>query len=123
MFINKDSIKLNGISLGKYIVQAEYQYNKLWAKDSGRNLAGVQMGTLIGIFPKILVQFRRLTKEELHLLAPILDAPRQTITYFDINKNTNITMTTYTGDYKVVSTGINQNNGFNISFISTKKRG
>ncbi len=39
MFVDKDSIIINGVSMGKYIVQAEYQYNKLWASDSGRNLA------------------------------------------------------------------------------------
>ena len=53
MFIDKDSLIVNGINLGRYIVQATYSYNKLWSNDSGRNLAGVQSGTLIGIFPKI----------------------------------------------------------------------
>ena len=54
MFINKNSLKVNGISLGPYITNVEYQYNKLWGKDSGRNLAGTQSGTLLGIFPKII---------------------------------------------------------------------
>lgn len=39
MFIDKDSIKVNNISIGKYLVQADYEYNKLWSSDSGRNLA------------------------------------------------------------------------------------
>ena len=122
MFVNKDSIKVNGISIGQYLVQADYEYNKLWASDSGRNLAGTQSGTLIGIFPKLVLQFRRLSKEELHIIAPILDSARQTVEYYDDNKGAMVTMTTYTGDWKITNTGINQNDPFSCSFISTKKR-
>ena len=125
MFINKDSLIVNGINLGRYIVQATYSYNKLWSNDSGRNLAGVQSGTLIGIFPKIVVQFRKLTQTELETLAPVLDSARQTVKYYDPNKKAMTTMTTYTGDYEIVNKGIIghiKNEGFQISFISTKRR-
>ena len=125
MFIDKNSLIVNGINLGKYIVQATYSYNKLWSSDSGRNLAGTQSGTLVGIFPKIIVQFRKLTQTELETLAPILDSSRQTVQYYDPNKKTMTTMSTYTGDYEVVNKGIVghvKNEGFQISFISTKRR-
>lgn len=125
MFIEKNSLIVNGINLGKYIVQATYSYNKLWSNDSGRNLAGVQSGTLIGIFPKIVVQFRKLTQTELETLTPILDSARQTVQYYDPNKKAMTTMTTYTGDYEVINKGIIghiKNEGFQISFISTKRR-
>lgn len=59
MFISKNSLIVNGLNFGPFILEAKYGYNKLWASDSGRNLAGVQSGTLIGIFPKIIVQFRK----------------------------------------------------------------
>ena len=39
MYINKDSLIIDGINMGKYITEVEYGYNKLWASDSGRNLA------------------------------------------------------------------------------------
>lgn len=125
MFINKDSLIVNGINLGRYIVQATYSYNKLWSSDSGRNLAGEQSGTLVGIFPKIVVQFRKLTKAELETLVPVLDSARQTVKYYDPNKKAMETMTTYTGDYEIVNKGIVghiKNEGFQISFISTKRR-
>lgn len=125
MFINKDSLIVNGINLGRYIVQATYSYNKLWSSDSGRNLAGEQSGTLVGIFPKIVVQFRKLTQSELETLAPVLDSARQTVKYYDPNKKAMTTMTTYTGDYEVVNKGIVghvKNEGFQISFIATKRR-
>ena len=125
MFINKDSLIVNGINLGNYIVQATYSYNKLWSSDSGRNLAGEQSGTLVGIFPKIVVQFRKLTQSELETLASVLDSARQTVQYYDANKKAMTTMTTYTGDYEVVNKGIIghvKNEGFQISFIATKRR-
>ena len=125
MFIDRNSLIVNNINLGNYIVQATYSYNKLWSSDSGRNLAGTQSGTLVGIFPKIVVQFRKLTKSELELLTPILDSARQTVQYYDPNKKAMTTMTTYTGDYEVVNKGIIghiKNEGFQISFISTKRR-
>ena len=40
MFINRDSIIINGVSMGNYIVSAKYEFNKLWGNDAGRNLAG-----------------------------------------------------------------------------------
>ena len=122
MFVNKDSIMIDGISMGRYLVQVDYGYNKLWSDDSGRNLAGSQSGTLIGIFPKLELQFRRLTKEELHILAPIFDSPSQTVQYYDDNKGQNVTMETYTGDWKVSNKSINKNEPFSISFIAKQRR-
>lgn len=83
-------------------------------------------GTLIGIFPKLILQFRRLTKAELEVIVPILDSQTQTTTYYDPNKKTNVTMTTYTGDYEIVNkhiiSGNAKNEGFSCSFIAIRKR-
>ena len=125
MYIDKNSLIVNNVNLGQYILEAKYSYNKLWSSDSGRNLAGTQSGTLIGIFPKITVQFRKLTQAELEILAPILDSARQTVKYYDPNKKAMTTMTTYTGDYEIDNKGIIghvKNEGFQISFISVKRR-
>ena len=122
MFINKDSLIINGISMGRYLVQVEYQYPKLWGSDSGRNLAGDQTGTLIGVFPKLILQFRKLTPQELQTLAPIFDSQNQSVTYYDPFKQNNITITTYTGDWSVVNKSIGKNEGFQISFIATSRR-
>ena len=131
MFLDKDSIQIkvgNGsyVSMGQYLIQAEYQYNKLWGSDSGRNLAGVQSGTLIGIFPKLILQFRRLTQTEMEVVVPLLDSANQTVKYYDPFKKTTVEMTTYTGDYSYVNKGIinsnTKNEGFNCSFIAVRKR-
>ena len=126
MFIDKNSIIINGISMGQYLVEAKYGFNKLWSSDSGRNLAGTQSGTLIGIFPKLTLQFGRLNKTQLEIIAPILDSANQTVTYYDPNKKTNVTMTTYTGDWentnKQIISGDATNEGFSCSFIAIRKR-
>lgn len=130
MFINKNSLQVkegnnNYINLGQYLVEVEYQYNKLWSSDSGRNLKGKQSGTLIGIFPKLICQFRKLTKSELETIRPILDAPTQTVKYYDPYKGT-IEIETYTGDWSVknkqIINGNSKNEGFQISFIATGGR-
>ena len=125
MFLDKNSIVINNVNMGQYLVEAKYQYNKLWSSDSGRNLAGTQTGTLVGIFPKIILQFRKLTQEELETIIPILDAQNQTVTYYDPNKKQTISMTTYTGDYEITNkyfVGQTKNEGFSCSFIAVSKR-
>jgi len=126
MFTGKDSIIINDVSMGQYLTEVEYDYNKLWAPDSGRNLAGEQSGTLVGIFPKIILHFRNLTKDELEIIVPILDSARQTTTYYDPKKKQVTTITTYTGDYKIINKKIieaqKRNEGFTCSFIATRKR-
>lgn len=127
MFIDIDSIKINlpgesEIDLGQYLVQANFGYHKLWASDSGRNLAGSQTGTLIGIFPKLTLQFRSLNQTELELLVPILDSASQEVTYYDPYKKAETTMSTYAGDWTIANKRVGKNEGFKCSFISKEKR-
>lgn len=126
MFIDKNSIVINSVNMGDYLVEAKYGYHKLWSDDTGRNLAGTMSGTLIGIYPKLTLQFKRLTKAQLETIIPILDSTTQSTTYYDPNKKANVTMTTYTGDYEIVNKhiiyGNAKNEGFSCPFISISKR-
>lgn len=128
MLLNKDSFKIQGIdNITNYITEIEYGYNKLWASDSGRNLAGVNTGTLIGIFPKIKVSFRKLTQQELEILAPILDSAIQYVTYYDPVLKSEYTMDTYTGDWATTNRNTftnvaKANESFEISFIANRRR-
>lgn len=124
MFVNKDSISLNGTSMGQYLLSAKYEYNKLWGSDTGRNLKGKFSGTLVGIFPKITLTFRKLTKAEMNIIAPILDSGTQTLTYYDPSTNSNKTISTYTGDWSYENKGIVQKNdsSFECSFIARERR-
>jgi len=131
LFTDKNSIKIkvgsgNYVNMGQYLLEAKYGFNKLWSSDSGRNLKGTQSGTLIGIFPKLTLTFRKLTKAELEIIVPLLDSAKQTVSYYDPKKKTQTTMTTYTGDYEITNkriiNGNVKNESFSVSFISTKKR-
>ena len=131
MFINKNNISVtaggNKVNMGQYLVSAKNGYNKLWSSDSGRNLQGKMVATLVGIFPKIVMEFRQLTKDELEIIIPILDSPNQSVTYYDPYKKANTTITTYSGDYeiennRIVTSGKGKNKGFSCSFISVGKR-
>lgn len=126
MFIDKDSITINGVSMGQYLTEAKFGYHKLWHEDTGRNLNGDYTGSLAGIFPKITMQFRPLTKTEIETIAPILDSAYQTTVYYDPNKQTNVTLSTYSNDWeytdKAIISGNVKNSGFSWAVISTKKR-
>ena len=122
MFLDKDDLYMDNISMGQYLTQVRYGYNKLWSSDTGRTLSGKMTGTLIGIFPKITMSFRKLTNTELVYLAPHFDNPRQTIRYKDPNKNATVTMITYTGDWETIYKNIGKADTFDLSFISTDRR-
>lgn len=123
MYIDTNSIVINGVNFGQYLTEVEYQYNKLWGPDSGRNLAGEQSGTLLGVYPKFVLSFRKLTPAEMELLVPIFDSAVQTFTYYDPNKKTKITIQTYTGDYNYINNRVNGKNGdFQLSFIAIRAR-
>lgn len=126
MLIDKDSLMVNGLNLGPFILEAKFGYHKIWGKDTGRNLAATWSGTLLGIFPKITVQFKKLTKSEVEQITPILDEANQLVQYYDPKKKQKITMTTYTNDYEITNKNIideiTKVEGFPVAFISTKKR-
>lgn len=122
MFLNKDSLHMDNISMGKYLTQVKFGYHKLWSKDSGRALSGKQSGTLIGIFPKFTLSFRGLTESELTYLAPHFDNPRQTIRYPDPNKNKELSIETYSGDWEIVYKNFKKGQPFDLSFIAIDRR-
>lgn len=122
MFVDKDSIIVEGVSLGQYLTNVEYQYNKLWGEDTGRNLAGKFSGTLRRVTPKLVCNFRKLNETELQTLAPILNKKYQSLTYKDPEKGV-ITIQTYSGDWSVSYNNMNgKAHPFKISFIDTGTR-
>ena len=127
MFLNKNSLSIDGVNMGNYLLEVEYGYNKLWSNDSGRNLAGTQTGTLIGIFPKLKLTFVPLTQAELETIAPILDKATQNTTYYDPVKRAMTTMSTYTGDWSTTNRNTftnvaRANESFSISVIARSRR-
>lgn len=112
--------------MGSFIVEAKTGFHKIWGSDTGRNLSASWGGTLKGIFPKITLQYGKLTRSQAEQLAPIFDSATQTVKYYDPNKKKKITMTTYSNDWELTSKNIvdevQKTEGLSIAFISTKKR-
>jgi hypothetical protein len=109
--------------MGQYLLSAKYEHNKLWGKDTGRNLAGKMSGTLMGIFPKLTLTFRKLTVAEMNIITPILDSDWQEVTYYDPALDRDVTMETYTGDWNYENKRIvEKNESFSCSFIATERR-
>jgi hypothetical protein len=123
-----DDLVINGINVVPYLTNLKVEYNKIWGQDTGRNsLSGKYTGTLVGIFPKFICSFRKLTKAEMELLIPVLDSATQNVTYYDPNKKMKITIATYTGDYgieqkRLLDSAVKKGEPFSISFIARNKR-
>ena len=128
MLRNSNDLIVNSVNITPYLTNVKFSYNKIWAKDTGRNtLSGKYTGTLIGIFPKITCTFRKMTQSEIEELIPYLDSSTQSVTYYDPNAKTTKTITTYTSDYELsqqvlFSDSARKGEPFTISFIATEKR-
>lgn len=93
-----DLIKLNGKSY-KCITSYKIQRNKLWSSDTGRNMAGVMKGTLIGNFPKIQLEIEPLDAEEMRELELIFDSASFSVEYYNNKYGCTCTADYYANDY------------------------
>ena len=80
------------------IIDYEVQYCKLWSSDTGRSMTGENKGTLIGIFPKIVLKIGHLTASEMALFLSLVNQPRAKVKYYDTEKQTIIDEEFYFGD-------------------------
>lgn len=127
MFLDADTLKINNVNMSPYLESVEYGYNKVWGKDSGRNLKGKMSGSLLGIVVKLKLNFNPTTQDELEILAPILDSAYQSTRYYDPKEKDYITIETYTGDWatrnsNMFSNVARANEKFSISVIATTPR-
>ena len=66
-------LKLNG-KVFNCIISYKLGRNKLWSSDTGRNMAGSMKGSLVGNFPKIMLEIEPLDANEMSELELILDS-------------------------------------------------
>lgn len=120
MFIDRDSIIVNGISLGQYLTKAKYGFFDTWSSDTGYTLSNKFTGTFKGTFPKLTLTFRPLNQEELtYLTNNIFRTIIQTVRYYDPGKGY-VTIATHKGDLEYECTKIGVNKGFNFSFVGNE---
>lgn len=122
MIYTGDLVKINGTRI-PYIVSYHVQRAKLW-KSSERNMNGDIRATLIGIFPKIIMQVGYTTQEQMANLTRLLDQDYFEVTWFDVRAQETVTTQYYAGDYEV---GLfNKYKGmyepFEVSLVPVSKR-
>ena len=99
MTYSGDLIKLNGKSF-KSINSYKLGRNKLWSSDTGRNMAGSMKGTLIGNFPKIMLEIEPLDAEEMAELEILLDSASIEVEYYNNKYKCTCTADFYANDYE-----------------------
>ncbi len=122
MIYSGDLIKLNGQAL-PYISEYSLERNKLW-KSAERTMAGDIKATLIGVFPKISINTRRLTQQEIADLCAILDSPSFSVEFYDTRTQATHIADYYAGDYstKIIDKAKGYYEGITVNLIPLKRR-
>lgn len=119
----KTLLVINGVDYtGSVLTPFDIERNKLWGDDTGRVMSGDWVGTLIGIFPKLVVKILPKTEDELASLLNILDSASQSVKYYSPKHQRLADLGTYTGDYKLSIINLDPYYAeITISFIATRK--
>ena len=88
--------KINGTEL-KRIKKYEVSLPKL-STDAGRNMKGNLKVTHLGIFPKLSLEFRPMTEEQMAEIGVLLDNPSFTLEWWNPISRSYKTDTFYSGD-------------------------
>lgn len=99
MTYSGDLIKLNEKTFNS-IISYKLGRNKLWSSDTGRNMAGSMKGSLVGNFPKIMLEIEPLDAEEMSELELILDSASIEVEYYNNKYKCTCTADYYANDYE-----------------------
>lgn len=92
-------LKLNGKTFD-CIISYKLGRNKLWSSDAGRNMAGSMKGSLVGNFPKIMLEIEPLDAEEMSEIEKILDSATIEVEYYNNKYQCTCTADYYANDYE-----------------------
>lgn len=92
-------LKLNGKTFD-CIISYKLGRNKLWSSDTGRNMAGSMKGSLVGNFPKIMLEIEPLDTEEMSEIEKILDSATIEVEYYNNKYQCTCTADYYANDYE-----------------------
>lgn len=116
-----DLIKLNGKSF-KSINNYKLGRNKLWSSDTGRNMAGSMKGSLVGRFPKIMLEIEPLDLDDMADLELVLDEESIEVEYYNNKYKCTCTADYYAGDYEEeMSKDRTKVNSFNVNLTPIER--
>lgn len=123
MLIDKNSLIIDGVSMAQYLTKVKFGYHKIWSSDAGRNMAGTNSGTLVGIFPKITMTFRKLNDEEVGIVLSLFNKAENKVTFYNPDlKRTINNMSCYSNDQEYDQENFGKIEGYSCAVISNKKR-
>lgn len=123
MLIDKDSIIVDGVKMAQYLVKAKFGYHKIWSSKSGRNMAGINSGTLVGIFPKLTFTFRKLNEKEVGVILSLFNKAENLVTFYNPDLKKMITdMSCYSNDQEFEQSGLGKIEGYSSAVIANKPR-
>lgn len=111
------------VPLGK-VTQYDVQFPKLWSSDTGRSMTGENKGTLVGIFPKLLISVGRMGDEDLSAFLYLVNQASANIRYYDFQYKKLVTASFYFNDAEVslVSKRLMLHDKVEIHAIANKRR-
>lgn len=123
MLIDKESLIIDDIKMAPYLTKVKFGYHKIWSSKSGRNMAGINSGTLVGIFPKITMTFRKLNDEEVGLILSLFNKAENLVTFYnpDLKKKV-IDMSCYSNDQEMEQQYLGKVEGYSSAVIANKPR-
>lgn len=115
-------LKINGTDLSSYLKTYKVQRAKLY-KDANRTMSGELKTTFIGIFPKILLEFRNTTDDEHSIILGLLDNSSFTVSWWDSKTQAYKSGTYYAGDFEsdLFNVDTQRYNPFSVNLIPFKK--
>lgn len=99
MVYSGDLLRLNGKTY-KCITMYKVGRNKLWSSDTGRTMSGAMEGTLVGNFPKIMLEIEPIDGDEIAELENIFDQPYITVDYYNAKYKAMYRGNFYSNDYE-----------------------
>ena len=119
---NKYDVQLNGQPIGQYLINFTKGYYKLYAGNSGRNMNGKNISTLIGIFTKLNMTFGKMKIATAQPIIDILNDSSATLTYWDDDSEQRKTISVYFGDLELPVKRKGYYESFSCSAIANEKR-
>lgn len=107
------------------LINYDVAYNKLWGSDTGRDMAGENKGTLVGIFPKLQVEIGSLNKDEMKQFLQKANKAELTISWYDVEiDGIRSAQSYYINDYTISlkNTKTMKYKAFSFNLIPNKKR-
>lgn len=96
MAITGTLLTIDGLAL-THLKKYDVEYNKLF-KDADRNMSGELRASLIGVFPKIIVQTNKMTETQVSSLVAKLNKSFFSVTFRDPETKGNKTANYYSSD-------------------------